>query len=123
MAINYRGGMKAPSLLEHCRKLRRRATPSERRLWLLLRGPEFEPFKFRRQHQFGRFILDFFCPAKRLAIELDGPPHETPVGKERDQARDFLLGLAGVRVLRFANEEFALRTNYVLAQIRAALLE
>ena len=121
MATNYRGGLKAPFLRKYCRELRRRATPSERRLWMLLKTPRFENFKFRRQHQFGRLILDFFSARERLAIELDGPPHETRIGKERDQARDVLLAMEGVRVLRFTNEELAKETEKVLEQISAAL--
>jgi very-short-patch-repair endonuclease len=58
------------------RQLRRSLTPTERRLWYLLRNRRFACYKFRRQHPVGPYILDFACCATRLAIELDGGQHD-----------------------------------------------
>jgi len=78
-------------------------TPAEKVLWRELRGKKLRNFKFRAQHPVGRFILDFYCPAKKLAIEVDGGVHETQ--RERDGKRSELLALYGYRVLRFSNTD------------------
>jgi very-short-patch-repair endonuclease len=59
--------------------------------------------RFRRQHGAGPYILDFYCPAERLAVELDGAGHFTPAGREYDEVRDEFLRAAGIRVIRFEN--------------------
>ncbi|MDF9830220.1 DUF559 domain-containing protein [Parabacteroides sp. PF5-6] len=55
--------------------LRRKATPAEKELWKLLRGLREEGIVFHRQHGIGQYIVDFYCPGIRLAIELDGYVH------------------------------------------------
>jgi very-short-patch-repair endonuclease len=57
------------------RELRTRQTPAESILWDALRGRRLAGLKFRRQHPIGTFVVDFCCPDRRLAIELDGPVH------------------------------------------------
>ena len=69
------------------RELRREATEAESALWALLRGRQLVGFKFRRQYSCGSYILDFFCPARRLAIELDGGQHFDPKAEVYDQRR------------------------------------
>src|SRR5689334_16875248 len=87
-------------------QLRRRATPAERRAWDLLRNRRMLGLKFRRQHPIGRaLIVDFYCPALRLALEVDGMIHGSPEQYERDEARTRELRSHGVRVLRIANED------------------
>jgi very-short-patch-repair endonuclease len=61
--------------------------------------------KFRRQHPVGGFVLDFYCPSLSLAIELDGPCHDTPEQAAHDAARSALLAARGIRVLRLPNSE------------------
>ena len=58
------------------RSLRRNQTDAERALWQHLRGKRFQGFKFRRQHPYGLYILDFVCLEARLVIELDGGQHQ-----------------------------------------------
>jgi very-short-patch-repair endonuclease len=83
--------------------LRREATPAEKILWGRLRDRRFARFKFRRQHVWGSYILDFYCPAARLVVELDGESH---VGKEaKDEARQQRIEAARMRVLRFWNPD------------------
>ena len=69
--------------------------------------------KFRRQHTWGPFTLDFFCPEASLAIELDGGQHFEGAHRERDRARDAALAASGVRVLRFTDLEVLLEPEVV----------
>src|SRR5699024_1362377 len=60
--------------------------------------------KFRRQHSVGNYILDFYCPKERIAIELDGQGHFEATQAEYDYERDLFLEAFGIRVLRFENK-------------------
>jgi very-short-patch-repair endonuclease len=94
--------MAPPNLsLARRRKLRRDSTPTEILLWSHLRAHRFADFKFRRQHPCGPFILDFFCPRRRLAIELDGGQHFDDEGLAHDARRDSFIAARGITVLRF----------------------
>ena len=86
-------------------RLRREATPFENDLWLYLRKSSLNGFKFRRQHGIGPYIVDFYCPAARLVVEIDGDSHGTPSGKAKDQERDAYLSTCHVNVLRFSNRD------------------
>src|SRR5947209_7094848 len=90
--------------MSRARYLRKNATPAERKLWRHLRNREFAGHKFRRQHPIGSYVLDFYCPAARLAIEIDGSGHSFFPGQEHDSAREAFLAASGIRVLRFYNE-------------------
>jgi very-short-patch-repair endonuclease len=68
------------SQTHYSRELRRRMTPTEKRLWYHLRGRRFAGWKFRRQTPIAGYIVDFYCARARLVIELDGESH---VGKEK----------------------------------------
>jgi len=92
-------------LKETRRALRRNQTESERRLWMFLRHRRFHGMKFFRQYSIGPYILDFYCPRLRLAIEIDGSHHnEDPVMKRNIERTAFLSAL-GIRVVRFSNSE------------------
>jgi very-short-patch-repair endonuclease len=71
-------------------------------LWQCIRGGQLNGLQFRRQHPIGRYILDFFCPAVQVAIEVDGPIHEGEEQSRRDDRRDTWLAKRNVRVLRIA---------------------
>jgi len=90
--------------LVHRRELRRNSTDAERALWSHLRAKRFISLKFRRQHPCGPYILDFFCPARRLAIELDGGQHFEPVAASYDRRRTDFLQRNGIKALRFRND-------------------
>jgi very-short-patch-repair endonuclease len=83
--------------------LRNRQTPAELKLWFYLKDSKLENRKFRRQHSVGNFILDFYCPKERLAIELDGDSHFTKTGKEYDNHRTRLLKDFRIKIVRFTN--------------------
>jgi adenine-specific DNA-methyltransferase len=80
----------------------------------VLRAGQLGGNKFRRQHEYGGFILDFFCDSEKLAIDLDGGQHLLDEGIARDIERTAFLEANGIRVLRFTNVE-------VLTEIAAAL--
>ncbi len=87
------------------RELRNRPTDAEHLLWYQLRGGQLDGRKFRRQHGIGPYIVDFYCPEEKLAVELDGDIHNEPEVKEHDEIRDHYLTSHGVHVLRFGNEQ------------------
>lgn len=84
------------------------------RLWALLRNKRFAGLKFRRQHPFGPYILDFYCPSLRLAVELDGAQHASPTALEYDLERLRTLQRASIRELRFTNRQVLLELEGVL---------
>ena len=85
------------------KELRSNPTSAESVLWKLLRKSQLDGRKFRRQHSVGNYILDFFCPAEKLAIELDGKGHNETDQTEYDSERDNILTATGIKVLRFEN--------------------
>jgi very-short-patch-repair endonuclease len=86
-------------MVQRARKLRRVMTAPEVRLWQWLRGKPGD-LKFRRQHPVGQFVLDFYCPAMGLVIEVDGEAHSRGDQPRRDKARDAWCAEQGLRVLR-----------------------
>ena len=84
------------------RRLRRELSLPEKLLWVRLRGAQV---RFRRQHPIGPYVIDFYCPAAGLAIEVDGFAHETGDRPQRDEARTEWLLKQGVEVLRIPAKE------------------
>ena len=74
-------------------------------MWTYLQKKQLKGRKFRRQHSIGNYIVDFYCPSEKLAIELDGQHHYTPAGILKDQERDTYLKRMGIKVLHFENVE------------------
>lgn len=79
--------------------------------------------KFRRQHTVGPYTLDFYCPAARLAVELDGGQHYEAEQRARDLARDDFLARSGIRVLRYSDRDVLLEPEGVEEDIWLALEE
>src|SRR5205823_13124490 len=88
-------------------KLRRSATQMERHAWSLLRDRGILGFKFRRQHVLRGFIVDFYCAAQRLVLELEGDAHDGPDSEAYDAARAEVLKAAGFRVVRVGNRDIS----------------
>jgi very-short-patch-repair endonuclease len=107
-----------PEIEAAARRLRRNMTPAEKKLWEALRGKQLGGLKFRAQHPVGPFILDFYCPACKLAVELDGGVHEDQTA--HDAARTRQLNDYGYNVIRFRNEEVLGDLPSVLDRILAA---
>jgi len=85
---------------EPARDFRANLNPPEARLWLSLRGRRLDGLKFRRQHPIGPYILDFYCAAAKLAVEVDGAIHDVEDQIRHDQRRTTWLAQRGVRVIR-----------------------
>ena len=100
--------------------LRTHGTPAEARLWTLLKNGQVGGRRFRRQHGVGPYVLDFYCPSERLAIELDGAVHGTPEQATYDAERTRHLGRVGIRVIRFENRAVFDGPGGVVAAIAAA---
>jgi len=94
----------APYLKEHRRNLRKKMTKAEIALWLMIKQKQLGE-RFLRQYSIDNYIVDFYCPKYKLAIELDGEDHFTEDGMARDKKRDEHLKHRGVNVLRFENFE------------------
>ncbi len=103
------------------RRLRRDATEVEKHLWHKLRNAQINGASFRRQHPAGNYILDFYCPALQLAIELDGGQHTETASQDRQ--RDEWLAQRGVTVLRFWNSDVTGNLSGVLEVIAAKVSE
>ena len=110
--------MRSPDFIrERARDLRNRMTGPERVLWLLLRRNQLG-LHFRRQHPVGPYILDFYCAAQKLAVEIDGPAHDDRA--DYDRRRTAWLEGQGLRVIRFSTSDIDAKPAAVLAAIARA---
>ncbi|MGI8437415.1 MAG: DUF559 domain-containing protein, partial [Chthoniobacterales bacterium] len=113
----FRGGFDFSGLTERARELRQMQTPAEELLWELLRDRQLVGAKFRRQHQFGDYICDFFCADAKLVVECDGEAHMSTERQKFDQKRDAYLRSQGLTVLRFENNRIIEDSESVLRSI------
>ncbi len=104
---------------EFARNLRKQTTRAEDILWERLRGSRFHGAKFRRQVPFDRFVVDFYCHAAKLVVELDGKQHEW--FSDYDAGRTEVLERVGLRVIRFTNAEVCDDLDSALLRIYAEL--
>ncbi len=112
-------GQKIPrELNERAKELRRNMTPAEKILWDQLRTNKLKGFHFRRQQVIDGYIVDFYCHAFSLIIEIDGDIHKQQV--EYDAERDAHLVARGFTVLRFRNDEVVNDLPVVLEKILIA---
>ncbi len=103
------------------KKLRNSTTSAEAILWTCLQGRKLIGKKFRRQVGIGRYIVDFFCPECRLAIELDGAPHFAANTGAYDLERTNYLERQRIKVIRFENQAVHDNIDFVLEIIRENL--
>lgn len=107
-----------PHLKTFRKSLRNNLTPSEAALWNQLKNKQLDGRKFRRQHSVANYILDFYCPSEKLAIELDGEYHNEEKQQEYDRERDLFLKATGIKVLRFENRMVFERLEALLGEVR-----
>ena len=105
------------ALKENRRNLRSNLTPAEIRLWKCLQNKQLDGLKFRRQHSIGSYIVDFYCPEERIAIELDGEVHFNSVNEQYDLQRDEYIKSLGIKVMRFKNSDVFEKIDNVLNEI------
>ena len=108
-------------LTSRAQNLRKNMTKEERQLWYEYLSKY--PFRFRRQVTFGNYILDFYCAAAKLAVELDGSQHYEPDGQLYDSKRTAYLNDMGIQVLRFSNMDVLQNLSGVCQTIDMAVLK
>ena len=101
---------------ERAKQLRTRLTSAERKLWQHLRTNALGGLHFRRQQVISGFIVDFYCHAARLIVEVDGDVHGSQ--PDYDAERDHILSAQGLTVLRFRNSQIEKDLEAVLRRIR-----
>jgi very-short-patch-repair endonuclease len=112
----YRNTLKEPARL-----FRSTMTDAEQLLWQHIRRKQIQGVQFYRQKPLLSFVVDFYCPAAKLVIEVDGSQHFDEGHQAKDQSRDASLTGLGLRVLRFDNRQVLLETNAVLTVIAEAV--
>ncbi len=100
------------------KNLRNNLTPAEAKFWTMVQNSKFEGRKFRRQHSVDNYILDFYCPSEKLAIELDGEVHFNEAAEQKDAERTAFLNHYGIKVIRFENKMIFEQIEYVLDEIK-----
>jgi very-short-patch-repair endonuclease len=100
------------------KNLRNNSTSAEAVFWLMIKNKKLDGRRFRRQFSVGNYILDFFCPQEKLAVELDGEVHFTMEGLEYDNKRDAFLKSQGITVMRFENYLVFENPEMIMSEIR-----
>ena len=103
---------------ERRRSLRRSQTDAERKLWQMLRNKRMGGMKFFRQYSVGKYTLDFYCPAVRLAVEVDGSQH---IDNKSDTVRTAYLREQNITVIRFWNNDVLQNLEGVCEKVREAI--
>jgi very-short-patch-repair endonuclease len=98
------------------RFLRSQPISAERKLWYKIRRKQLD-HRFNRQYGIGKYIVDFYCPKKRLVIEIDGATHGTEEEVERDNVREFFLKNLGLKIKRYTNRDIFDNIDLVVADI------
>jgi very-short-patch-repair endonuclease len=123
MSLNIKSKL-VPLAKARCRELRKKQTKAEQVFWDYVRNRKYHGFKFYRQYpvffdMLGKetfYIADFYCPEKRIIVELDGDIHEKQ--KEQDKLRDSVIAAMGIKVIRFKNVDIIKDIDDVLGKIR-----
>ncbi|MFC1891069.1 endonuclease domain-containing protein [Thermodesulfobacteriota bacterium] len=99
------------------RELRKNMTDAERFIWSKIRKKQIKGCQFYRQKNIGDYIVDFYCPAAKLIIEIDGGQHYSEEGLKKDKLRDDFMSNLGLIVLRFSDTEIFKNIDGVLERI------
>ena len=103
------------------RKLRQNPTEAEKLIWKFLRNRQLLKYKFKRQYSIDHFVIDFYCPELKLAVEADGATHNESGRKEYDIRRERYLKKFGLTFIRIKDEELFGNPNKAFAKIEDAL--
>ena len=105
------------NLKSRARGLRANSTDAERVLWQKIRRKQLKDYQFYRQKNIGNFIVDFYCPAAKIIVEIDGGQHYSGQGAKKDRGRDNYLAGLEFAVLRFSDREVLADIDAVLERI------
>ncbi len=105
------------------REFRNNPTPSEKKLWKFIRGNRVLGYSFRRQYVIAGFILDFYCPALRLGVEVDGKIHSTLKNQTYDSLREHIINQNKIRIIRFTNEQIDADVELVVRSLKNHIKE
>ena len=103
------------------RLLRKQMPEAEAVVWSKLRGKQILGYGFRRQYSVGPYVIDFYCPALKLAVEIDGDSHFQEGAEDDDRRREDFIKSFGIHFLRFTNEEVYRNLPGVLEAITQAV--
>lgn len=101
--------------------LRSKMTYCEKIVWLYLRKRQLG-YRFLRQYSVDHFVIDFYCPGLKLAVELDGDVHNLPEQRDYDRARQKYLEAFGIKFIRIKNEEFLGNPNKAFSKIEKKII-
>ena len=119
MKTNMHSGARS-NLFGFAKTMRLNPTKAEELLWSRLRGKQ-TGFKFRRQHPFSDYVVDFYCYSLAYVIEVGGNVHDNPISRLEDEDKDIDLESKGIFVQRFTNEEVLNDLENVMNQIHETL--
>ena len=105
------------------RMLRSNMPRAELALWTKLRSKGLDGYKFRRQYSVGKFVVDFYCPRLKLAVEVDGDSHFSEGSERGDKERQHFIESFGISFLRFTNNDIYENLDTVLERIEASIQE
>jgi len=101
----------------NARRLRNNMTDAERLLWSRIRRKQLKGFQFYRQKIIGDYIVDFYCPAAKVVVEVDGGQHYEEEGVQKDKVRDQYMEKLGFRVMRFSSRDVFKNLDGILLTI------
>ena len=105
---------------EKRRQLRNNMTYCEKLLWMYLRKKQMG-YRFLRQYSVDQYVIDFYCPELKIAVESDGDVHDLPEQKAHDEDRQENLEKFGITFVRIKNEELLGNSNKAFAKIEEAI--
>ena len=97
--------------------LRRSLSKAEAVIWLHLSRKQMNGFKFRRQYSVNQYVIDFYCPELKLAIEIDGDSHYGYLSEKYDNERQKYIESFGIHFMRFTNDDVCNNIDGVLQMI------
>ncbi len=106
-----------PSETGKRRKLRQHQTNAEELVWRFIRNRQMLDYKFRRQYSVDHFVIDFYCPELKLAIEIDGASHNNSDQKKKDISRQRYLESFNIKFIRIKDEELLGNPNKAFNKI------
>jgi very-short-patch-repair endonuclease len=105
------------SVKERRRALRKNMPLAEKLLWAKLRSKSVNGYKFRRQYSVEKYVIDFYCPQLKLAVEIDGESHFIEGAEDADRNRQSEIEQFGITFLRFTNIDIYENLDAVLSTI------